>query len=455
MVFQDYLSGERPTLVVSKDFESIGSSISWYADTVVWPGPYTDVKNCYNWLKAQHKDPVIAQWYMNPFDRAKLTESYQLESWRVSGRSHDYGKLPLVLKRDLFTEEKLVEKYIPNNGKKTILYSLEGMSSPFHKKGELEALLKTHLSEAYNLVNLWAVRSKSVVDLLGLMDKSSCLLTIDTMAIHLAKASTIPLVALVNNGWFGSIPRKPSKVFTYSEADKNLECVIYSIFHHMANSELESYDTKVYHVCSLFGSSDRHQRAQKTWPKDMGNFRRTSYPRDSAEIYDRKRFSYIKEVLAPALSIRPKDIIIWTNDDIGFTPGLIPALKSHLAMYGAVSMRRDHTHVGRDLFAFTQEWLGSHWDEFPDYFQGTSDFDLGIAAMIRNSYGIKPTTLDMLCKDFFPAELPPMIIHEDHKSHWEEAGVDLSPSVRHNRKMFMEWSAKYSPTKFHQNGIIK
>jgi ADP-heptose:LPS heptosyltransferase len=57
------------------------------------------------------------------------------------------------------------------------------------------------------IVNLAAIKAERLYDLLGLYDHAVGLVTSDTATLHLAAASKVPYIALLNNGGAGSIPK--------------------------------------------------------------------------------------------------------------------------------------------------------------------------------------------------------------------------------------------------------
>ena len=56
-------------------------------------------------------------------------------------------------------------------------------------------------------LDLAKIKAQRIYDLLGLYDNAAGMITTDTATLHLAAASNIPYVALINNGGAGSIPK--------------------------------------------------------------------------------------------------------------------------------------------------------------------------------------------------------------------------------------------------------
>jgi len=219
----------------------------------------------------------------------------------------------------------------------------------------------------------------------------------------------------------------------------------------------------LWHAVDLHGKTPRHFRARKTWQDAYATGRVTPLPRllmtrnAHTSLGDPRALPFLKDILSGGLLKEPQDGVVWTNDDIAFGPGLVPYLEAHLAQYPAVTMRRDTKHVGRDLFAFRVSWLTAYWDMLPDYVQGASDFDLGVAAFVRWSHDLKHSTFANLLEDWFPADaLERHATHEDHgKGAWEGGHLPAIPSTRHNRRLFRQWAEAHQPkTRFTTDGVI-
>jgi hypothetical protein len=172
----------------------------------------------------------------------------------------------------------------------------------------------------------------------------------------------------------------------------------------------------------------------------------SDYPRDSTQIGDPRKLPYFKDVLSRALGASKSglDKIIWTNDDVGLATGIVEWAMESVEADGALSMRRDESgHIGRDLFAFTAEWLRREFDAIPDYIQGAPCFDLALAAQIRRFHGIH-STLENLMNDIWPAETPHRYaLHEPHPSSWAGVNENTYKANLWNKRLANEWFAKH------------
>lgn len=211
---------------------------------------------------------------------------------------------------------------------------------------------------------------------------------------------------------------------------------------------------KIFHAVDTTMTSPRHKKAREKcntlYGKEMSPVHVSEWPRTAdLTMGDRRPLPYIKDLLGIALSHaqEPKDVIIWTNGDNGLHPQIIPWANHWVVAYGTISMRRDGPpHYGRDLFAFTAEWLTTHWSEIPDYILGAPDFDLGLACQIRAFHKITTPNLLSLEKDIAPADSTQRLVtHAPHRSEWMTPDMNYRPSTQHNRRLFRDWASKHHP----------
>ena len=195
----------------------------------------------------------------------------------------------------------------------------------------------------------------------------------------------------------------------------------------------------------------------------------TKYLRDARGIGDRRDLPYFKDVLDHARQqARPEDIIVWThNDELtgshpapatghawSFTLGCMAR-----SVARAVTLRRlaslehpiqwarrtRHAHAWNGImFAFTREWLDTHWDDIGDVILGASIFDLYLCAYIRKYHGID-TDRQSYFHSLHPAEIPRGYIgHQMHDSQWQRENPH-SPAEWHNRSIFKNYADKHLP----------
>jgi len=451
--------GARPRFVVAKNFRSILDGVS-YVDPVEFEGDYTQLSEAIRIQKSQGFNPLVFQAYKHP-DKQRLTDSYSKEAWRIAGVLPLFGAIPLIFdRRDHEAETELVAKHIEPD-RPAILIAINGVSSPFPLAQELRNLITAKCPD-HQIVDLSQVKARHPYDLIGLIDAADLLVSIDTLHLHLARASKTPVIALLNDGWLGSLPPPQSvTAFRYGEARHDLFKVGDAV---EAAANRKKVSSRVIHVVHMHGKTDRHYRAQSTWPLAWSESTVTNlcsgWGRTAREIKDPRALPYLSDIFKSALELAQSedDCVVWINDDVELKPGSLEELRKHVLIWDAVSMRRlepgvEDVHMGRELFAFRAGWLRLHLPKIPDYFIGTEAFDLGVAAYIRQTRGIA-STFRNFSTDFFPCELPAgMALHEPHESSW--ASMMTSPANVHNRKLFRDWAVRNQPTlKFNNDDQI-
>jgi hypothetical protein len=412
--------------IIGKDFADILDGVSYVSPIVVDDGPDS--------LRSQiatfsPKNPRVAQCWKNP-NPSRKTESFCLESWRLASALDEFGKWPLVFdKRDEEREDRLVDAMydtLPFRSKQwpLVLVAGDSVSSPFTRKKELLDLLRRFCDAA--VVDLSEIKAEKPYDLLALIERADCLVSVDTLHLHLARACYTPVVALTSKGWLGSVP-PPQTVaqFNYSGAD-----LITNVVEAVKNViEYPVFDYTV--TANPHGEEQRHKDAQATW----GNtYLPKVLPRSSKQIGDRRDLPYVKDVLKSCMAISPTDVIILTNTDVHFPEGSISKIMEHARKFKFGCSRRHSSHLGREVYWFERRWLRDHIDEMPDAILGAPKVDFIIAKWMRQYHGIQ-STLETLAYDFPPVELPPgLIYHPPHMSAW--LSFPNAASARHNQNLW-------------------
>lgn len=181
------------------------------------------------------------------------------------------------------------------------------------------------------------------------------------------------------------------------------------------------------------------------------------YPRDSRAIGDDRRLPYLKDVLAAGLGLA--DIVVLTNDDTFLIPGLAAKIREALRDRECVSSFRGNidlpavgdapvpgvkTDLGRDLFAFRDEWLCANWERISDMLLGEVEWDMVLAAMVRLANG-EPFTLSNRGKPMPKSELlVGWVLHERHQPGWKG---EPRLGRGYNRRLAAKW--------FVENGLVE
>lgn len=197
-------NGEMPTLIVSKEYSRILDRVD-YVKPVIWPGDWQNLREGVIWAKQRFSNVIVPQIFGKDFPIAKLTPSFQLDQWLRAGYLDKWDTLPLILKRPNNAKE-IVSKHFKST-EKVILYADHSQSSPFTQKDELYRLLVDHFGSTHTIKRLSEIRCEHPLDLLALLDAADCLVTIETMMLHLSAASPTPVIAMIGDSptlWKGS-----------------------------------------------------------------------------------------------------------------------------------------------------------------------------------------------------------------------------------------------------------
>jgi hypothetical protein len=208
--------GRPAVLMTSSEFMPMLEGCS-YVKGVEWQGDFSQLAACLEFLKNDLPQVPVKclQFYQNG-DRQMLP-SFWHEQMYLAGILGGED-LPLVFdRRDAVRERVLLEKtYIKNFDplddvvdahRPLILVSLKGHSSPFKDSESFMAVLRASLGRECLIVDLSEIRAERIYDLIGLYDHAAALISIDTVHLHLSKASKVPVFALARDypdRWYGT-----------------------------------------------------------------------------------------------------------------------------------------------------------------------------------------------------------------------------------------------------------
>jgi hypothetical protein len=406
------------TFVTSEKYSSIFEGTS-YCQTKKYSGDPVELQHCINLCQGL-PDLRVAQVFMHPKE-TKQEKNYALESYRLGRFRDQWRKHPYVFdRRDPEREQKL----IPEGP--FIAVATHGVSSPFAHGKHLISGLQSRFAD-YKIVDLSTIQAEKPFDLLGVLDAASCLVTIDTLHLWLANAAKCPTVALINDGWYGSPPPvTATSTFRYSQFQIDQIC-----------DEVEKTllpTGEIWAIVDRFGQEKRHREAFKSQKQAFDHMLTAENVRTAQEIGDSRPLPMLKSMLEKALKFaKGRDVVVWTNDDVQIQD-LHPVV-SHCRRFGAVGVRRDPAHIGRELFAFRWDWLADRIYNFPDCAVASPWFDLAVAAWIRRQFGWV-STMDNLGKDLYPCEIPNdgILYHPPHESSW--TGSMEAPASKWNERIF-------------------
>lgn len=448
--------GKRPTLMVHQDFASVTEGLSYCDVEVISEGSWTELDNATEIAREKFSKVHVCQIH-GTHQSARKTPSFAIDAWARAGYWADFGRHPLVLARSPEREARLLASVNPQQP--FILVARNGTSSPFAHGEELLTMARAHCP---NVIDLSAIRAENFVDLLALYERADLLITTDTATLHLAEASSAPVIALIADSptrWHGSTPKgNVALAVRYSEFVARRGEIDAAILRNRVSSSVRT----VFHVYQDYAGSEEEQRrnavALVTWQREGKGWFDVpvkNITRDATSVGDTRRLPFIKDIIekgyenADALLGLDKHFdhhedepfILLTNTDTCLTPGF----KHHLqrldgeAYYGH---RRDfarldrlltqneiengHWYPGCDLFIFTPRWWEAHRDEMPDMILGAEGWDKILRELVKLTGG---------------AEIHGACYHERHASAWEQSGTrENAPSnvySRHLAKKFL------------------
>ncbi len=174
----------------------------------------------------------------------------------------------------------------------------------------------------------------------------------------------------------------------------------------------------------------------RTMPVPISHLKRTS----QSILKDTRRLPFLRDLLDMAMrNASPLDLIVFTNDDVVFAPGLSETLLhvEHAAWASRHEFVRLPTlptcldiilgrkHCGADLFAMTLYWWRYNRRNWPDMVIGCEAVDLVMRKLMQATGGV---------------ELHAAIAHEEHASWWLSHRED--PAAQHNRRLAADWLGK-------------
>jgi hypothetical protein len=424
VLYSEHLAGRRSTIVTSEKYSEIFEGVS-YCDVKKYSGDPVELSHAIG-LCHGLPDLRVAQVFMHPKE-TKQERNYALESYRLGRFRELWRRLPYVFdRRDLEREEKL----IGNIAQPFIAVATLGVSSPFANGERLVSTLKSRFPN-HTIVDLAKITAEKFQDMLGILDRASCLITIDTSFLWLANAAKCPTIALIANDptdWRGSPPPvTATSTLRYRDFQVDLVC------DEVEKTLLPTGQT--WAIVDRFGQEKRHREAFKSQEKAFNHLLTTSnLARTAQEIGDSRPLPMLKEMMGKAIKFASgRDVIVWTNDDVEILN--LDLVVDHVRRFGAVGVRRDPAHIGRELFAFRWDWLADRLYNFPDCAVASPWFDLAVAAWIRRQFGWV-SDMDNLGKDLYPCEIPNdgILHHPDHPSSW--TGSMEAPASKWNERIF-------------------
>lgn len=454
-------SGKPQRLMVSREYASILEGVS-YVEPVIFDGDFSQLEAGIAAAKRITPNVRVAQVYAGGkvFPRSK--DNYQREAWHRLGRLSRYEQLSVIFdRRNPERERALFDQYVaPVVGGPFIVVALNGVSFDFPARDRVIAALKKEFTGTA-IIDIADITAARIFDILGILDLAHCLVACDSSIQHLAQASSVPVIAYrVNDSWLAS-SRRANHVLNrrYSDVDTaELIVAVKSCAPKTGASLIHVTPPSLMDIRDIGGDGVRREElAAESWDnefKEYPGYLRVQIDgakmsRSSDDLGDDRPAPYILDVLEVALKATKNldDMILYTNSDVGVTPGTLTKIRRLCAAKGAffgyrfshqkadASLTYDQNVAGYwdgglDIFGFTRRWLLTHGAKLPDMLLGRTGWDLVYRDVIKKTGG---------------GELYGCIWHQAHESWWKK-NMD-SAGNRHNVEKLKKYLSENDTTR--------
>lgn len=428
--------------IVSEEFAPLLEGCS-YVRPVIYRGPYFDLQGAVRDFQNRYDELRIVQPWSQNWPGLRIGDSFVRTAWAQIGRSGWPGRL-VFDRRDRDRESRGIELSRVGRVDPLILVASESTSSPFKDRHSLFKLLHETFFDQVVLLDTNAHR---FYDLLGLFERAACLVTVDTAHLHLSWAvPELPVIALIADHpdpWHGTACR-PNQLLRvrYGQYEQSKEAIVEAVRWAVERS---SPVPRLIHVWSDYvrrgAVQERHQIARASWEAEYA----TGHWVDGSYFGHARRFAHrelplVTDMLDNAVkSAHDEDLLVLTNDDTGFAPGLtdtlleiaqwpLPAAYAHRAeteTSGPIPLQAIldcENYPGVDLFAIGVRLWRQWRSTYPACVIGAEQWDLAMLSLMR-SVGA-------------PA-LPAAIWHNAHHPAW--VGPDALEANTWNRRLCGNW----------------
>jgi len=425
--------GTPPRVYTNRKFADIFEAVS-YVDLRIWQGGTIDLASAEKQARLDGADRVvITQSNGNPYPPAYDTGNFLTQPWERAGLLSKFHELPLVFdRRDYAGEAAAVAQHWPQTDGPVVAVCTRGVSSPFDRGEEVKRALR---AAGHTLLDLDTIYLPKVHHLLGLIEKSAMLVSIDSLPIHLSYATGTPTVTLSrNHPYYASEPRKHWRGRVYYDERDIGEAVLWAMqgdAGSMMRKEPEPPPPMQFVTSWYTDGNDRYNRARRTWPADVlllptgRNMNGLPFVRD----------------LIDAGFATGADTVVIHNCDIAFTDEAqyllgdycrrFPAcwanridVRAGTGPYKTRDLRR-RQHVGTDVFAMTRQWWDAKAADWPDMLLGREGWDWVMRRLMRDNGG-----------DRCPH---PICWHEAHVGQWKR-DMQGDEGQQYNRRLGREWA---------------
>lgn len=507
--------GAEVTVIVHPRFTALFEAVT-YVNVVVWDGPDNEPLTAAAAFEGKYDKIIVAQVNGNgaKYPGGK-PENFTAAQWVNCGDDYlgRYHELPLVFdNRDHMAEhEALCDELGPQyetDPRPILCYHLAGHSSPFQARhGANDDCAKrfrdwivAKFSKAYRVVDLGDLDLDKVHHLLGFLERAACLITSDSLPLHLAYAFGTPTFAFSrDHTWYMSEPRAHwLNRWTYAQANEpTVRLEIYNalmdrngiayppkisirdgdggMFTSIGREDRDGVTWKrslartpgrmiarrIVHVSDWYapkaGSDDRRRLvdARRTWDTlvmrqgtgwELAIHELKPGQRSSADLGDPRKLPYIKDVIDfGAANAADDDILVFTNADTNLLGDVPNVVRDKLAAGACCYSRR--VDVADAVLPYTREVLAQYRAHVgADLFA----FSAGWWRAHRDEFpdlligceGWDWIARRVLERHNPDAEINPAVIyHERHSPQWAwSKNIHANPGQQWNRRICEEWA---------------
>lgn len=216
----------KPYLMVSREFADLLQGVS-YVEPYPVPLKPEQLREAVEMAKHRFAHVIRTQIWGKDHNQPRLTQSYNMESWREAGflpHFHD-PEWPLVFdRRDEKREALLVEKLVRGDKPLMVVNVTRGISSKWDGGKALLERLQAKWGDHYQILDVADMVLTHFFDMLALIEKAAVVVSMDTSLLHLAQATKTPVIALVNPApWLGTVTRFPVALrLNYNEVTESM-----------------------------------------------------------------------------------------------------------------------------------------------------------------------------------------------------------------------------------------
>lgn len=205
ILYQEFkVTKKPPKLLVSSKYASVLNCVS-YVDPRIWAGDFFDLSAAVKLVKGMGMDAVLLQVFGRDWPFMKRTPSFQLEQWDRAGALEYFYDWPLMIDRRNRNRERDIISKMGN--RPFILVADYSESSPLPGKNRLVDVISNRFGDTHSVIQLSSIRATALTDFVGLYERASALVSIETSHLHLSRAVKRPMVALttdIPSRWHGS-----------------------------------------------------------------------------------------------------------------------------------------------------------------------------------------------------------------------------------------------------------